>query len=463
MDNITNNFVIYTDHILSSLQMNKEIINYRKIAEQIFLAGVENVMPQRLITRVMSMNNTTLNIENRVFPLETIENIFVIGAGKASALMGEEVEKILGDYITAGHIVVKYGYSRKLKYIGVTEAGHPVPDENGFKATREIINIARSAGCNDLVICLLSGGGSSLLSDAPEGCSPRDMIKVNDLLIKSGASISEINAVRKHLSEIKGGLLARIVYPAVLVNLILSDVPGDQLDVIASGPTVPDPTTYFQALTVLDMYGLTTLVPDKVLTVLKDGAMGRRPETPKMGDPVFERTHNILVGSNRLALEAAKSRALDFNINAIIIDDQLQGDVSTVAEYLAETALKYKSDKDEVKPVCLLFGGETVVKVKGRGRGGRNQHLALLSALLLQKHPGITILSSGTDGNDGPTDAAGAVVDSETVAAARLKGIDPGKYLIDFDSYHFFKRAGGHIITGPTMTNVMDLIVVIVE
>ena len=283
-------------------------LNSRIIAEKIFLAGVESVMPQRLITNVMSLKDNCLKIGNLNFPLETVENIYVVGAGKASAMMGEEVEKILGDCITEGHIIVKYGYSRKLKYIGVTEAGHPVPDANGFKATREIINIAGTAGCNDLVICLLSGGGSSLLSDAPEGCSPGDMIKVNDLMIKSGASISEINAVRKHLSEIKGGQLARIVYPAALVNLILSDVPGDHLDVIASGPTVPDPTTYLQALSVLDMYGLTALVPTGILSILKNGDEGKRPETPKPGDPVFERAHNILVGSNRQALEAAKKQ-----------------------------------------------------------------------------------------------------------------------------------------------------------
>jgi glycerate 2-kinase len=463
MDNITNNFVIYPHQILLSLKMNKEVINNRKIAEQIFLAGVESVLPERLIANVMSLRDNCLKIGSMIFSLESIENIYVIGAGKASAMMGAEVEKILGNYITEGHIVVKYGYSCELKYIDVTEAGHPVPDSNGFRATREIIKIASSSGCNDLVICLLSGGGSSLLSDAPEGCSLQDMIKVNDLLITSGASISEINAVRKHLSEIKGGHLARIVYPAALVNLILSDVPGDQLDVIASGPTVPDPTTYFQALKVLDMYGLTTIVPNGILTILKDGDNGKRPETPKTGDPVFEGTHNILVGSNRLALEAAKNRALEFNINAIIIDDMLQGDVSTVAEYLVETAMKFKNDHDEVKPVCLLFGGETVVKVRGRGKGGRNQHLALLSAILLQNKPGITILSSGTDGNDGPTDAAGAVVDSVTIAEAFLKGIDPGKYLTEFDSFQFFKKAGGHILTGPTMTNVMDIIVVLVS
>jgi glycerate 2-kinase len=438
-------------------------INSRIIAEKIFLAGVESVMPGRLINNVMRLRDNFLKIGILDFSLETIENIYVIGAGKASALMGEEVEKILGNYITEGHIVVKYGFSRKLKYIDVTEAGHPVPDANGFKATREIIKIAGSAGCNDLVICLLSGGGSSLLSDSPEGCSPKDVINVNDLLIKSGASIIEINAVRKHLSEVKGGQLARVVYPAALVNLILSDVPGDHLDVIASGPTVPDPTTYLQALTVLDRYGLTAIVPGEILKVFREGIAGKRPETPKNGDPVFEKTHNILVGSNRLALEAAKNRALEFNINAIIIDDQLQGDVSTVAQYLVETSLKFKYDEDEIKPVCLLFGGETVVKVNGTGKGGRNQHLALLSATLLQNKPNITILSSGTDGNDGPTEAAGAVVDSDTISSALLKGIDPEKYITNFDSYHFFKKTGGHIFTGPTMTNVMDLIVAIVK
>jgi glycerate-2-kinase len=185
-------------------------------------------------------------------------------------------------------------------------------------------------------------------------------------------------------------------------------------------------------------------------------------ETPKAGDPVFDKTVNILVGSNKMALESAKSKALEFNINAVIIDDQLQGDTSTVAEYLIETATRFKRDENEVKPVCLLFGGETTVKMTGKGAGGRNQHLALLSAILLQNNPGITILSAGTDGNDGPTEAAGAVVDSETISGAISKNIDPEKYLSEFDSFHFFKKAGGHIITGPTMTNIMDIIVVIV-
>lgn len=438
-------------------------MNRRTIAEQIFLAGVESVLPERLITKEMALRDNCLVIGHLNFSLETIENIYVIGAGKASAMMGAEVEKILGSRITEGHIVVKYGHSSKLKYIRVTEAGHPVPDSNGFKATRAIMEIAGMAKRNDLVVCLLSGGGSALLPDFPEGSSPEEMIKLNDLLINSGASIDEINAVRKHLSIVKGGQIARAICPATLVSLILSDVPGDPLDVIASGPTAPDPTTYQQALDILDKYDLTASVPVGILKYLKEGAAGKRPETPKPGDHIFEKSYNFLIGTNRLALEAAKQKASEFNINAVIIDDQLQGDTNSVAEYIVETSLKFKVDKNEVKPVCLLFGGETTVKMTGKGLGGRNQHLALLCAILLQNHPGITILSAGTDGTDGPTDAAGAVVDSDTITGALLKNIDPAKYLREFDSYHFFKKAGGQIITGPTMTNVMDIIVVIVE
>lgn len=438
-------------------------LNNKTIAETIFLAGVESVLPDRLITREMSLKDNCLKIGNLIFSLETMENIYVIGAGKASAMMGAEVEKILGELITDGHIVVKYGYSCKLKYIEVSEANHPVPDANGLRATKEILKIAEMANWSDLVICLLSGGGSSLLPDISEGSSSDDMIKFNDLLINSGACITEINAVRKHLSGVKGGQLARVVYPATLVNLILSDVPGDPLDVIASGPTVPDPTTFQQALSVLAKYDLIESVAPAVLNFLNEGVAGKRAETPKPGDPVFSKTFNILVGSNKLALEAAKRKALEFNINAVIIDDQLQGDISTVAEYIVETSLKFKNDENEVKPVCLLFGGETTVKMTGKGAGGRNQHLALLTALLLRGKPGITILSAGTDGNDGTTDVAGAVVDSDTIAEALSKNINPEKHLTGFDSYHFFKKAGGHIITGPTMTNVMDIIVVIVE
>jgi hydroxypyruvate reductase/glycerate 2-kinase len=437
-------------------------MNYRTIAEQIFLAGIESVVPHNLIMKHMILEGNFLRFDEQVFDLKSINNIYVIGAGKASAMMGAEVEKILGERIKAGHIVVKNGFSADLKYIKVTEAGHPVPDSNGYKATNDILKIARKADVNDLVICLFSGGGSALLADAPDGCTPLDMRKLSDLLVNSGACISEINAVRKHLSAVKGGQLAKIVYPAPLVNLILSDVPGDSLDVIASGPTVPDSTTFRHAMAVLSKFKLTAKVPRRILKYLEEGTRGLHDETPKPGDLIFEKTCNILAGSNKMALEAARNKAIENNINALIIDDQLQGDVNDVAEYLVDCALKFKADINEVKPVCLLFGGETTVKMTGKGKGGRNQHLALSAAAILQDKPGITVLCSGTDGNDGPTDASGAVVDSDTIQLAGSKNIDFSDYLKKFDSYNFFKKAGGHIITGPTMTNVMDIIVVLI-
>jgi len=438
-------------------------VNQRIIAEQIFRAGVERVLPDTLIAQQVVLNDNSLEIGDLKFSLEQLGNIYIIGAGKASAMMAAEAEKILGKLISSGHIVVKYGHSCKLNYIKVSEAGHPVPDSSGLKATKEILMLADKAGKDDLVICLLSGGGSALLTDFPEGTAPEDIVKLNKLLVNSGACIQEINAVRKHLSLVKGGQLARTVYPATLVSLILSDVPGDPLDVIASGPTTPDPTTFKQAISVLEKFDLLKSVAPGILEYLEEGEKGGRPETPKQGDPVFKMTHNFLIGNNRLALEAAKLKALEFNINAVIINDQLQGDVSSVAEYIVERSLSFKSDENEVKPVCLLFGGETTVKMSGKGKGGRNQHLALLCAFLLKDHPGITVLAAGTDGNDGPTDAAGAVVDSDTLREAGMNKINSEKYLTEFDSYHFFKKAGGHIITGPTMTNVMDIIVAIVE
>jgi glycerate 2-kinase len=437
-------------------------LNYRRIAEQIFLEGVNRVIPEKLISKEMMIRDNCLMIGSLSFSLDKIDNIYVIGAGKASALMAAEVEKILDNRIKDGHIVVKYGHACKLKYISITEAGHPIPDSNGYQATRAILKIAEKANYNDLVICLISGGGSALLADFPENSSAEEMMLVSNLLINCGATINEINAVRKHLSKVKGGQLARAVHPATLVSLILSDVIGDPLDVIASGPTAPDPTTFEQALVLLKKYNIENKIPDRILKYLNEGKSGLRAETPKAGDPVFDKTVNLLIGTNLLALEACKEKAEKLKLNSFIINDKVQGDISTVVTYLLETSFKFRNDKNVNKPVCLLFGGEPTVKMTGKGLGGRNQHLALMCSFLLTNNPGITILSAGTDGNDGPTEAAGAVVDANTLADAIAKKIDPGKYISEFDSYHFFKEAGGHIVTGPTMTNVMDIIVVIV-
>lgn len=438
-------------------------MNTREKAVEIFNAGVRSVLPSVLIPEKIRIEGDNLVISDTVLNLKNFDNIYVLGAGKATALMAAEIEKILGSRITGGHIIVKYGHSCRLKHISVTEAGHPVPDLNGFKSTGKILEIASLAGEKDLVLCLISGGGSALLADHPDGASPADMMKLNDLLVNCGASISEINAVRKHLSKIKGGQLARVVFPSTLVSIIISDVPGDNLDVIASGPTAPDSTTFGQAVEVLKKYNIDSSVPGTLMNYLVEGKGGIHPETPDEGDIAFSKTTNILLGTNSTALEAARIKALEYNYNAVIIDNRLQGDTASVAGYLVETALSFRCDYTEVKPVCLLFGGETTLRMTGTGKGGRNQHLALLCSVLLKDHQGITVLSGGTDGNDGPTDSAGAVVDAFTIETALAKKMVPEEFIAAFDSYHFFKKAGGHILTGPTMTNVMDIIIVIVS
>lgn len=435
----------------------------RDTAKKIFMAGVRSVLPEKLITRIMRLEGSTLIMGDHKFPLDSFKDIFVIGAGKASAAMGHYVESILGSRITDGHIVVKYGYSCKLKRIKVSEAGHPIPDAKGFKAAEEIIKISSRATANDLVICLISGGASALLADLPEGLLPEELFIVNNLLIKCGATINEINCVRKHLSRIKGGQLARITRPARLVTVILSDVIGNPLDVIGSGPTVPDSSTFNDALRIIEKYSLTTDITAGVSDYLKRGSEGIHSETPKPGDPLFEGTTNIMAGTNQIALEAAKTEAVSIGYKTYIIDSELKGDVESACESILSTATSFKNNVDIPKPACLLYGGETIVKVNGNGRGGRNQHLALSAAIRLSNITGITLLSAGTDGTDGPTDAAGAVADSETLRRAATLNEDPVNYLCEFDSYSFFKNVGGLIITGPTFTNVMDLVVVLVD
>ncbi|HOW09371.1 MAG TPA: glycerate kinase [Bacteroidales bacterium] len=438
-------------------------MNGREAAQKIFLAGVRSVLPGSLMANVMSLKDQTLFVGGHEIPIGHIENIFVIGAGKASAAMGHYVETTLGDRIKGGHIVVKYGHSCKLKRIEVTEAGHPVPDSNGFRATGEIIRIAANASENDLVICLISGGGSALMADLPDDLLPEELYIVNNLLVRCGAAINEINCVRKHLSKVKGGQLARIVRPASLLTLIISDVIGNPPEVIASGPTVPDPSTFREALDVIMKYNLASDVTSGVMNYLREGAAGNKPETPKPGDHVFDDVLNIIAGTNQNALKGAKAEALKLGYRTYIIDDSVQGDVESVSEMIVSTAVSFKNNADIPKPVCLLFGGETTIRVTGEGQGGRNQHLALTAALRLNNLPGITILAAGTDGNDGNTDAAGAVVDSGTVPSALSKNIDPAVFISEFDSYSLFRKEGGLIVTGPTFTNVMDLMVVVVE
>lgn len=438
-------------------------MQHKTIAKEIFLAGVESVLPERLITQNLTLKDDCLYVRDLCFPLNEKQNIYVVGAGKASALMAAGVERILKRRITYGQIIVKYGHKCKLEYIEVTEAGHPLPDLKGVEATDKILEILGKAGEKDLVLCLLSGGGSALLVDYPDNTDLNDIIFLNDLLIKSGATINEINIVRKHLSRVKGGGLSGIAYPATVVSLILSDVIGDPVDSIASGPTAADPSTFDDALNILTKYNLTGKAPAGVIKHLHEGKKGKIRETPKSGDSALSKTHNYIIGNNNLALETAAKKAAEFNTPPVIITDRLQGDTENACDFIVNTIMEVKRDGSLKKPLCLLFGGETTVKVRAGGKGGRNQHLALLCSVKIAGIPGITILCGGTDGTDGPTDSAGAVVDSFTIAKADSNQLDVDGYIGDFNSYEFFRQTGDHIFTGPTMTNVMDIVVAIIE
>lgn len=437
-------------------------MNKRETARHIFLEAVRGVLPGRITSELVTLRGNLLKIGYLNYDLERTGDIWIIGAGKASAAMAHYVENILGERISGGHIITKYGHLCMLRKVKVTEAGHPVPDENSFSATRDIIRIADNAAENDLVICLWSGGGSSLLADYPENSSPEDIGYLNGMLVKSGADIREINTVRKHLSGVKGGFLARHIHPASYVNILLSDVPGDHADIIASGPAVPDSSTFSDALNVLEKYQMKSHISEALLNYLYEGLNGNRPETPKPGDPVFAGSASILAGNNRTALLAAAKEAGKLGYTTFIVNDNLTGDTEDVCNQVIESINKYMNDNTLTRPICLLSGGETTVTVTGDKPGGRNQHLALLLARRLAGIPGVTFLSAGTDGNDGNTDMAGAVVDSGTLADADAM-IMAETYLKEFDAYSFFRSAGGHIHTGPTLTNVMDIVVVLIS
>lgn len=432
-------------------------------AQFIFSSACDGVKPDKLVFKNLKLKDNLLSIQNFRLDLSTIEHIYVIGAGKASGLMAQAVETLLGNKIDEGCIGVKYGHACQLHKITCIEAGHPVPDHNGLRVSQKIIQLAQKAQESDLVICLFSGGGSALMADCPAGITLDELQNLSSLLLRCGANIYEINAVRKHLSAIKGGNLAKIIYPATALSLLLSDVVGDAMDIIASGSTVPDTSTYQKAVEVIDKYKLRLKISPGIIKMLEDGEAGLIPETPKSGDQIFLKVHNFIIGNNRTALDAAQTKAEKLGYSARIVTSTLNGDVEDIAPGLISQALKARNNFPAGGPVCLLFGGEITVKVKGEGLGGRNQHLALRVACLLKDLKGITLLSAGTDGTDGPTDAAGAVVNCNTYHEAIARNVLPEKYLKDFDSYHFFEKVGGLIISGPTLTNVMDIVIILIE
>ena len=437
--------------------------NLHKDAEEIFRSALKAVDPERLVRLSMRLRGASLSIGSRAYDLNDFDRVLVIGAGKASAAMARAVEKILRDRISEGVVVVKYGHTVPLKKIRVIEAGHPVPDKKSLEGGHEVLKILSESGEKDLVVCLLSGGGSALMDDFQAGITLADAGKATSLLLASGAAISEINTIRKHISRVKGGRLAAAASPSPMVSMILSDVIGDELDVIASGPTVPDPTTFAQAWGVLEKYELLSRFPKRILNYIKEGLFNAAHETPKPKNKIFKNVYNLIVGNNQTAVDAAASRARRLGYHPLILTTAMQGEAREAAKCLAAVAKEVSRDDRPVKkPACLIAGGETTVTLRGKGKGGRNQEMALAAALEISGRDGIVFLSGGTDGTDGPTDAAGAWVDGTTMRRARPFAMDIPTCLNANDSYLFFKKLGGHIMTGPTLTNVMDLTIILV-
>jgi hydroxypyruvate reductase len=385
-------------------------------------------------------------------------NIYMVGAGKAGASMAQAAERVLGRRITGGLINVKYGYVARLRRVELNECGHPVPDERGVAGAGRIARIAAAAGRDDLVLCLISGGASALLPFPAAPVTLEEKQAVTRRLLDCGADIHEINTVRKHISAIKGGQLARLAAPAAVEALLLSDVIGDDLDVIGSGPTAPDASTFASAAAILERFGIFERVPAAVRQRLESGMRGEIPETPKLADPVFRRVRNTVVGSNRLALDAAARRARALGFRTLILASGIQGETRDVARMHAAIAREIAETGRPVKPpACIITGGETTVTIKGDGLGGRNQEFVLAAAIDIAGLAGTVVLSAGTDGTDGPTDAAGAVADGDTLR----RGPDARAYLDRNDSYHYFEALGDLLITGPTNTNVMDVRIVL--
>jgi len=437
---------------------------------RIYREAVAAVEPRAAVLRALALQGDLLRAGEYSCDLADVERIVVVGAGKAAAGMAAAVEEVLGSRIESGLVVVKDGHTGHAGRIDQVEAAHPLPDERGVRAAARILDLVGGADAKTLVICLLSGGASSLLVAPARGITLEDKIRTTDLLLASGADIAEVNTVRKHLSAVKGGQLAVQARPARLLTLVLSDVIGDRLDVIGSGPTFPDGSTFSDAREALGRRGLLSRLPPAVRIHLERGALFIIPETPKPGDPLFDGVGHCIVGSNRIALDAAAASAREQGYDVVMLSAEVQGEAREAARWLAGEVRRVAQGLTAgSRPVCLLCGGETTVTVTGSGLGGRNMEFALAFALASEDLAGVDFLSAGTDGTDGPTDAAGAFTDGGTARLARSAGLDPEASLRDNDSYRFFDELGRRtgssqlLVTGPTGTNVMDIQAAIVR
>ncbi|MEJ5309350.1 MAG: glycerate kinase [Anaerolineae bacterium] len=429
-------------------------------------AALRAVDPYPAVRRHISHRGDTLHLGGVSWAMDDVARIIVIAAGKAAAPMAQAAVDALGHAPLSGIVVTKSGHAAQHtlpETLRVIEAGHPVPDTAGLAAAEAVITLLTTTTARDRVLLLLSGGASALLPAPVDGVSLADLQAITEELLRAGATIGELNAVRKHLSRLGGGQLARLAQPAPVVALILSDVVGDPLDVIASGPTAPDPTTYAMAQAILARYSLAERMPSAVSTHLAAGIAGRIAETPKPGDPAFAQVSNVIIGSNRLAAQAAVAEAQRLGYNTLLLTTFMEGEAREVAKITAALAKSIRAHGDPVQPpACLVWGGETTVTVRGQGKGGRNQELALAAALALEGLPDVTLLALATDGTDGPTDAAGAIVNGRTAELARAAGWDPAATLADNNAYPLLDAVGALLRTGPTGTNVNDIAVLLV-
>jgi glycerate-2-kinase len=437
----------------------------RKDALEILSSAIGVVNPKSAIQRRLTLYDSTLYVNDTALDLNVFSRIFVIGGGKAGGAMAEGVEDLLGDHITGGVVNVLKGTENRhcLKRIELNPASHPIPDCDSVKGVERMLSLVEKAGGDSLIITLISGGGSALMTLPAEGVKLMDFQKITELLLRSGATINELNTVRKHLSLFKGGQLARRAYPSKILGLILSDVVGDPMDTIASGPTAPDNTTYYDAIKVLEKKCLWNKTPESVKQRLERGKEDAIAETPKPGDKVFDNVKNIIIGSNLLAAKAAQKTASHLGYNSMILSTMVEGESKYIGAAFTGIAREILSSGNPLtKPAAIIIGGETTVTVLGSGIGGRNQELALGAVAKMQGLNSI-LATLATDGIDGPTDAAGAIVDGRTFKKANEIGLDVDEFLSENDSFNFFSRLGDLLITGPTGTNVNDITIILVS
>jgi glycerate 2-kinase len=449
-------------------KQDKKLETLRSDAKEIFAVCLTAVDPYQAVKRFVHVQGNRLVVgmegeSETELDLSQFDRISLVGAGKATAPMAAAIEELFGERIRKGLINVKYGFTQELALTEITEAGHPVPDENGVKGTGKVLDFLQSAGQKDLIFSLISGGGSALLPFPVGNITLSDKQEITRELLACGANIDEINAVRKHMSSSKGGQMARAAFPATIINLMLSDVVGDKMDVIASGPFVPDSATFKDVSEIFNKYNLKD-IPPAIHDHMKAGLDGQISETPKENDKIFDRVFNFIVGSNILALEAASKTAKTLGYETLILSSMVEGETREVARVHTAMAKEIvKTGRPIPAPACIISGGETTVTIRGDGLGGRNQEFCLAACMdLVELPPRVVILSGGTDGNDGPTDAAGALADPFTVTRGKDAGMEAAEFLNRNDAYHFFEKTGDLLKTGPTNTNVMDVRLVLV-